>query len=82
MNPRRAPRPRPPRDPVPDAASTSPRPDAADAVVDARLRVHGAPGLRVVDASVMPTIVSSNTNAPAIMIGERGAAFVRADAGD
>lgn len=56
--------------------------DAADAVVDARLRVHGAPGLRVVDASVMPTIVSSNTNAPAIMIGERGAAFVRADAGD
>ena len=55
---------------------------AADSVVDARLRVHGVAGLRVVDASVMPTIVSSNTNAPAIMIGERGADFVRADAID
>lgn len=51
-----------------------------DSVVDTRLRVHGVRGLRVIDASVMPTIVSSNTNAPAIMIGERGAQFVLEDA--
>lgn len=49
---------------------------AADSVVDARLRVHGITGLRVADASIMPTIASSNTNAPAIMIGERVADFV------
>lgn len=52
----------------------------ADSVVDARLRVHGVQRLRVVDASVMPTIASSNTNAPSIMIGERGADLVLADA--
>jgi choline dehydrogenase len=52
----------------------------ADSVVDARLRVHGVQRLRVIDASVMPTIASSNTNAPAIMIGERGADLVLADA--
>lgn len=46
------------------------------AVVDARLRVQGVQGLRVIDASVMPRIVSSNTNAASIMIGERGAAMV------
>lgn len=50
-----------------------------DSVLDSRLRVHGLTGLRVVDASAMPTIVSSNTNAPAIMIGERGAGFVLED---
>ncbi len=54
--------------------------EAADSVVDDRLRVHGTIGLRVVDASVMPTIVSSNTNAPSIMIGERGADLVLEDA--
>lgn len=46
------------------------------AVVDSDLRVHGLEGLRVIDASVMPTIVSGNTNAPAIMIGEKGADLV------
>lgn len=55
--------------------------DAADAVVDTRLRVHGVSALRVVDISVMPTIASSNTNAPAIMIGEKGADLVLQDAG-
>ena len=46
------------------------------AVVDNTLRVHGIDGLRVIDASIMPTLVSGNTNAAAIMIGERGAEFI------
>ncbi|MBS0360979.1 MAG: GMC family oxidoreductase N-terminal domain-containing protein [Proteobacteria bacterium] len=50
------------------------------AVTDARLRVFGVEGLRVIDASVMPTITSGNTNTPTIMIAEQGAGFVRADA--
>jgi choline dehydrogenase len=50
------------------------------AVVDARLRVRGVQRLRVIDASVMPKIVAGNTNAPCIMIGEKGADMIRADA--
>ncbi|UWR22604.1 GMC family oxidoreductase [Sulfitobacter sp. S190] len=50
-----------------------------DAVVDARLRVHGITGLRVADCSIMPEIVSGNTNAPAIMIGEKASDLMLED---
>ena len=51
------------------------------AVVDDQLRVHGIQGLRVIDASIMPTITSGNTNAPTVMIAERGADFIKKDYG-
>lgn len=49
------------------------------AVVDPQLRVRGVSGLRVADCSIMPTLISGNTSAPAMMIGERAAAFIRSD---
>ena len=55
-------------------------PDAASAVVDARLRVHGLDRLRVIDASAFPNLIAGNTNAPAMMLGWRGAALVLDDA--
>lgn len=54
-------------------------PDAATAVVDARLKVHGIDRLRVIDASIFPTIPSGNIGAPAMMVGMRGADFLLAD---
>jgi choline dehydrogenase-like flavoprotein len=46
------------------------------AVVDDHLRVHGIDGLRVADASIMPTLISGNTNAPSIMIGEKASSLI------
>ncbi|KVH72258.1 choline dehydrogenase [Burkholderia cepacia] len=56
-------------------------PDAATSVVDASLRVHGLQALRIVDASVFPNITSGNINAPTMMVAEKGADLILADAG-
>ena len=56
--------------------------DASSSVVDGQLRVHGLQGLRIADASVMPTLPASNTNAPSIMIGERAAQWALAAAAE
>jgi choline dehydrogenase len=55
--------------------------DPATSVVDARLRVHGVPGLRIVDASIFPGVTSGNINAPTIMVAEKGSALIAEDEG-
>jgi choline dehydrogenase len=54
--------------------------DAAASVVDARLRVHGVAGLRVCDASAFPNLIAGNTNAPAMLMGWKGAEVILAEA--
>ncbi len=54
-------------------------PDPSNSVVDARLKVHGIEGLRVIDSSIFPRIPSGNLNAPSMMVGEKGAELVLAD---
>ena len=56
-------------------------PDPQTSVVDARLKVHGVPGLRVIDASIFPNVTAGNINAPTMMVAEKGARMVLADAG-
>jgi choline dehydrogenase len=56
-------------------------PDPRHAVLDARLRVHGLEGLRVVDAAAFPNVTSGNTNAPTIMLAEKGASLILEDSG-
>jgi choline dehydrogenase-like flavoprotein len=51
-------------------------------VVDARLRVHGVPGLRIVDASIFPTVTSGNTNTPTTMVAEKAADLIKEEEGD
>jgi choline dehydrogenase len=54
--------------------------DPRETVVDARLRVHGVPGLRIVDASIFPNVTAGNINAPTMMVAEKGAAMILEDA--
>jgi choline dehydrogenase-like flavoprotein len=54
-------------------------PAGPDAVVDARLKIHGLQGIRVVDSSIMPKICGANTMAPSVMIGEKGADMIKED---
>ena len=54
-------------------------PDAASAVVDPRLKVHGVDRLRVIDASAFPALITGNTNAPAIAMGWKGASLILED---
>nr|KAF7431581.1 hypothetical protein H0235_004505 [Vespula pensylvanica] len=61
-----------------DTCKMGPRNDAT-AVVDPKLRIYGVKGLRVVDASIMSTIINRNTNAPVIMIGEKASAIIKKD---
>ena len=51
-------------------------PDGRSAVIDSRLKAHGLDGLRVIDASIFPAIPSANTNAPTMMVAEKGAAMI------
>lgn len=51
-------------------------PDAATSVVDAKLKVHGVPGLRIIDASIFPNVTSGNINAPTMMVAEKGAEMI------
>ena len=53
--------------------------DSSNSVVDQRLRVHGIERLRIVDASIFPTIPTGNTNAPAIMVGEKAGDIILED---
>jgi choline dehydrogenase len=54
-------------------------PTPADSVVDSSLRVHGIERLRVIDASVFPTVTSANTNAPTVMVAQKAAALMLAE---
>jgi choline dehydrogenase len=54
-------------------------PTPADSVVDSSLRVHGLERLRVIDASVFPTVTSANTNAPTVMVAQKAAALMLAE---
>jgi choline dehydrogenase len=55
-------------------------PAGRSTVVDEKLKMHGISGLRIADASIFPTMPSGNTNAPAILVGEKAADLIRADA--